>query len=64
MWEFIQRANVANFRKLLATTINEDQRRTLLKLLAEEEAKAPPPEERQGDPRHLVFIDETWPRTT
>lgn len=46
MQEYIRRANIANYRKLLATTTDEQQRRTLLRLLREEKAKAPPPEER------------------
>jgi hypothetical protein len=42
MQEFVRNANITEFRKLLAKTTDEDQRRMLLKLLAEEEAKAIP----------------------
>lgn len=43
MQGFVRRQNIAEFRKLLATTTDESQRRTLLRLLEEEMAKAPPP---------------------
>jgi hypothetical protein len=43
MQEFVRKANIAEFRKLLATTTDKYRRRTLLRLLAEDEAKAPPP---------------------
>jgi hypothetical protein len=46
MQEFIRRANIAHYRKLLATPADEDQRRTLLRLLREEKAKTPPPKEK------------------
>jgi hypothetical protein len=50
MQGFIRRANIAAFRKLLATATDTDQRRILKRLLAEEEAKAPPPKEKpDGD---------------
>lgn len=42
MQEFIRKANILEFRKILAKSTDECQRLTLLKLLAEEEAKAPP----------------------
>jgi hypothetical protein len=41
MQGFIRRANTAEFRKILETSTDEDQRRIVLRLLAEEEAKAP-----------------------
>jgi len=49
MQGFIRRANIAKFRGLLATTIDEGQRRTVMRLLAEEEARASPPKERRDD---------------
>ena len=49
MLEFVRRQNIAEFRKLLATTTDECQRRVLLRLLAEEEAKAPPVIKRELD---------------
>ena len=39
MERFVHRQNIEHFRKLLAETTDEVQRRLLLKLLAEEEAK-------------------------
>jgi hypothetical protein len=42
MREFVRQHNIAEFRKLLAKTTDERQRRVLLRLIAEEEAKAPP----------------------
>jgi hypothetical protein len=39
---FIQRENLALFRKRLAEPCDDSLRRVLLKLLAEEEAKVPP----------------------
>jgi len=42
MQEFVHKANIAEFCKLLSTTTDDYQRRTLLQLLAEEEANAPP----------------------
>ena len=42
MQEFVHRANIAEFCKLLSTTTDDYRRRTLLRLLAEEEANAPP----------------------
>jgi len=48
----IARLNIAHFRKLLATDMDETKRKTILKLLAEEEAKLaaldePPPKPRK-----------------
>jgi hypothetical protein len=42
MQEFVRKQNIAEYRKILAQTTDEDKRRILLRLLAEEEAKAPP----------------------
>jgi hypothetical protein len=42
MQEFIHRKNLEMYRRLLAETKDEDQRRQLEKLLAEEAAKEPP----------------------
>ncbi len=39
---FLHSANLERFRKLLAKTTDEAQRRTLQKLLYEEESKSPP----------------------
>jgi hypothetical protein len=39
MESFVHRQNIEHYRKLLAETTDEVQRRLLLKLLAEEEAK-------------------------
>jgi hypothetical protein len=41
MERFVHRQNIEHYRKLLAETTDEAQRRQLLKLLAEEEAKDP-----------------------
>jgi hypothetical protein len=49
MQEFIRRANITEFRRLLAKTIDPDQRRILKRLLAEEQAKALPPKEGRDD---------------
>jgi hypothetical protein len=38
---FIHRQNIEHYRKLLAETKDEAQRRQLVKLLAEEEAREP-----------------------
>ena len=46
---FIRRKNIENYRKLLAATTNDAERKVLLKLLAEEEAKEPSPKLRQRD---------------
>lgn len=44
MDRFVHRANLEHFRRLLAQTTDETQRRKIEKLIAEEEAKdAPPP---------------------
>jgi hypothetical protein len=43
MQEWVRQKNIAEFRKLLATKIGDDQRRVLLKLLKEEQAMEPPP---------------------
>jgi hypothetical protein len=42
MQEWIRKKNIAEFRKLLATTTNVEQRRILSKLLKEEQAGEPP----------------------
>lgn len=39
MESFVHRENLERFRRLLAQTTDEAERRTILKLLAEEEAK-------------------------
>jgi hypothetical protein len=39
MQSFVHRKNLEHFRKLLAQTTDEVERRTLLKLLSEERAK-------------------------
>lgn len=36
---FLIQQNLQNFRKLLGTTLNADQRRTILELLVDEERK-------------------------
>jgi hypothetical protein len=43
MEKFVHQKNLAHYRKLLAGTANEPQRRQILTLLAEEEAKEPLP---------------------
>lgn len=43
MDDFVHTQNLDRFRKLLAETTDEAQRKTLLKLLAKEEANVPPP---------------------
>lgn len=45
MDRFIRRENIERYRRLLAQTTDEAQRRQLLKLIAEEEAKDNPPRE-------------------
>lgn len=48
MREFVHQQNLKHYRKLLAETTDEMQRRVLLKLLADEEAKEPrPPKEKE-----------------
>jgi hypothetical protein len=42
MQEWVRKANIAIFEKLLAKTTDPDKRRVLLRLLAAETAKAPP----------------------
>jgi len=42
MDEFIQRANIKNYRQLLERTTDEAERARILRLLAEEETKMPP----------------------
>lgn len=42
MQEWIRKANIAEYEKLLVLAIEPDRRRMLLLLLAEEKAKAPP----------------------
>ena len=42
MDSFIHRQNLEHYRKQLAATTDEAQRRMILKLLADEEAKEPP----------------------
>ena len=39
MERFVHRQNIERFRRLLAETVDEAERRRILKLLAEEEAK-------------------------
>ena len=41
---FLHYANLERFRKLLAATTDEEQRRTLLRLLADEESKDQTPQ--------------------
>ena len=43
MDKFVHEQNLDHYRKLLANTTDDAQRRQLLKLLAEEEAKDLPP---------------------
>ena len=43
MEKFIQRGNIALFKKRLAETLDEAERAVILKLLAAEEAKDIPP---------------------
>ena len=38
MQEFIHQMNIAHYRKLLASDLDEAERKTILRLLAEEEA--------------------------
>ena len=49
MQSFIHRKNLEIFRKRLAETQDEPERRQLRKLLAEEEAKEPPAPPRRPD---------------
>jgi hypothetical protein len=42
MQEWVRQQNIAEFRKLLATKIDAEQRRVLLQLLKEEQAKESP----------------------
>jgi hypothetical protein len=49
MQEWVRKANIARFEKLLAQTTDPDKRRLLLRLLAEEKAKAPLPKSVSGD---------------
>jgi hypothetical protein len=42
MQEWVRKQNIAEFRKLLATEIDSEQRRVLLQLLKEEQAREPP----------------------
>jgi hypothetical protein len=41
MNEWVRKANIAEFEKLLLSTTDPDKRRLLLRLLAEEKAKVP-----------------------
>jgi hypothetical protein len=52
MDNYIHQQNLANYRKLLAETMEEPRRRQLLKALAEEEAKGqfPPATGEDDDP--------------
>jgi hypothetical protein len=43
MQEWIRQRNIAEFRQLLATSTDPQQRRILLQLLAEQKAKEPAP---------------------
>ncbi|HVZ52075.1 MAG TPA: hypothetical protein VG986_08925 [Pseudolabrys sp.] len=47
MENFVRRQNIERYRRLLAETVDEAERRRIRKLLAEEEAKdtAPPKDE-------------------
>ena len=49
MERFVHRANLEHFRRLLAQTTDEAQRRKLEKLIAEEEAKDAQPPSKQDD---------------
>jgi hypothetical protein len=49
MERFVHRANLEHFRRLLAQTTDEAQRRKLEKLIAEEEAKETPTPPKQED---------------
>ena len=51
MEKFIQRGNIALFKKRLAETLDEAERAVILKLLAAVEAKDIPPKERLATPR-------------
>lgn len=48
MQEFIRRKNIERYRKLLAETQDETQRKVLLELLAKEEESASPPGRRDA----------------
>ena len=43
MERFVHRQNIERYRRLLAETVDEAERRRIMKLLAEQEAKEPPP---------------------
>lgn len=49
MQEWVRKANIAEYEKLLMLTTDPDRRRMLLLLLAEEKAKAPPLKLRTDD---------------
>jgi hypothetical protein len=49
MQDFIHRKNLEMYRRLLAETKDEEQRRQLEKLLAEEAAKWPPAPQPRDD---------------
>jgi hypothetical protein len=49
MQAFIHRKNLENYRKLLAETTDEAERRQLQKLLNEEAVNEPPPKQRDDD---------------
>jgi hypothetical protein len=52
MQDFIHQMNLEHYRKLLAVTQDEAERKLLLKLLAEEKAKEPPPKMAVNDDEH------------
>ena len=41
MQEWVRKANIAEYRRLLVDEIDQERRRILLKLLADEQAKGP-----------------------
>jgi hypothetical protein len=61
--EGVHRANIAEFRRLLAKTTDEYQRRTLLRLLVEEEAKGASAgfSERDPDDVRAQNVVPAWP---
>ena len=52
MQSFVHRKNLEHFRKLLAQTTDEAERRTVLKLLAEEKAKDKAPTKAPNGGQH------------
>jgi hypothetical protein len=49
MQEWVRKANIAEFKRLLAETTDLERRLMLLRLLAEEKAKGPPPQTPNDD---------------